>query len=218
LYEIFYICIYLHIIVWLFRTICFQRNRSNSNDSGTISEYSKFFWTFFQTSYRNNTETVRRAEGLVSYKRPGKMRWLYEVPEEQLLVTNGETLWLFDSLLENVTIQKLEKLTDGTALSFLLGLGDLQADFNRRLISQVLLTSPDALIVELEPKKAAANLSFIQLAVNPVTYNLQIIALMDQEGNYRTIELGSMHYNLVLEDNFFEFKVTQDMEVIEAGN
>ena len=173
---------------------------------------------FSQTSYRNNTETVRRAEGLVSYKRPGKMRWLYEVPEEQLLVTNGETLWLFDPLLENVTIQKLEKLTDGTALSFLLGLGDLQADFNRRLISQVLLTSSDALIVELEPKKAAANLSFIQLAVNPVTYNLQIIALMDQEGNYRTIELESMHYNLVLEDNFFEFKVTQDMEVIEAGN
>ncbi len=173
---------------------------------------------FSQTSYRNNTETVRRAEGLVSYKRPGKMRWLYEVPEEQLLVTNGETLWLFDPLLENVTIQKLEKLTDGTALSFLLGLGDLQADFNRRLISQVLLTSSDALIVELEPKKAAANLSFIQLAVHPVTYNLQIIALMDQEGNYRTIELESMHYNLVLEDNFFEFKVTQDMEVIEVGN
>ena len=173
---------------------------------------------FVQTSYRNNTETVRRAKGLVSYKRPGKMRWLYEVPEEQLLVTNGETLWLFDPLLENVTIQKLEKLTDGTALSFLLGLGDLQADFNRRLISQVLLTSPDALIVELEPKKAAANLSFIQLAVHPVTYNLQIIALMDQEGNYRTIELESMYYNLEIEDNFFEFKVTQDMEVIEAGN
>ena len=173
---------------------------------------------FVQTSYRNNTETVRRAEGLVSYKRPGKMRWLYEVPEEQLLVTNGETLWLFDPLLENVTIQKLEKLTDGTALSFLLGLGDLQEDFNRRLISQVFLTSPDALIVELEPKKAAANLSFIQLAVHPATYYLQIIALVDQEGNYRRIELESMHYNLVLEDNYFEFKVTEDMEVIEAGN
>ena len=97
-------------------------------------------------------------------------------------------------------------------------MGDLQADFNRRLISQVLLTSPDALIVELEPKKAAANLSFIQLAVHPVTYYLQKIALMDQEGNYRTIELESMQYNLMLEDNFFEFKVTQYMEVIEAGN
>ena len=173
---------------------------------------------FVQTSYRNNTETVRKAKGFVSYKRPGKMRWLYDAPEEQLLVTNGETLWLFDPLLENVSIQKLEKLNEGTALSFLLGLGDLEADFNRRVISQSLLTSQNALIVELEPKKAAANLSFIQLAVHPETYNLQKIALMDRQNNYRTIELGSMRYNIALGDNLFEFKVSQDMEVIKAGN
>ena len=173
---------------------------------------------FVQTSYRNNSESVRKAKGFVSYKRPGKMRWLYDAPEEQLLVTNGETLWLFDPLLENVSIQKLEKLTEGTVLSFLLGLGDLEADFNRRVISQFLLTSPDALIVELEPKKAAANLSFIQLAVHPVTYNLQKIALMDLQNNYRIIELESMRYNIALGDNLFEFKVTQDMEVIKAGN
>jgi len=81
---------------------------------------------FVQTSHRTNSENVpRKAEGTVSYKRPGKMRWLYAPPEEQLLVTNGDTLWLFDPLLENVTVQKLAKLTDGTALSFLLGLGDL---------------------------------------------------------------------------------------------
>ena len=174
---------------------------------------------FIQTSFRNNTEIARKAKGLVSYKRPGKMRWLYEAPEEQLLVTNGEILWLFDPLLENVTIQKLEKLTHGTALSFLLGLGDIQADFNQRVvISQVLFTSSEALIVELEPKKEAANLSFIQLAVHPVTYNLQKIALMDQQSNYRIIELESMSYNIALEDNFFEFKVTPDMEVIESVN
>ena len=173
---------------------------------------------FVQSSYRNNSETVRKAKGFVSYKRPGKMRWLYDVPEEQLLVTNGETLWLFDPLLENVSIQKLEKLTEGTVLSFLLGLGDLEADFNRRVISQFLLTSPDALIVELEPKKGAANLSFIQLAVHPVTYNLQKIALMDRQNNYRIIELESMRYNIALGDNLFEFEITNDMEVIEAGN
>ena len=173
---------------------------------------------FVQTSYRNNTESVRRAEGLVSYKRPGKMRWLYEVPEEQLLVTNGETLWLFDPLLENVTIQKLEKLTDGTALSFLLGLGDLQTDFKPREISLVLLDSLADLIVELKPKKTTANLSFIQLAVDPKTYNLQKIALMDQQGNYRTIKLELMSYNIELGENLFEFNVTQDMDVIEAGN
>jgi len=174
---------------------------------------------FVQTSHRTNSENVpRKAEGTVSYKRPGKMRWLYAPPEEQLLVTNGETLWLFDPLLENVTVQKLAKLTDGTALSFLLGLGDLNADFKRRKISKSLLENPDGLIVELVPNKQTANLAFIQLEVHPDTYNLQKIALMDQQGNYRTIALESINYNLVLEDKFFEFEVTPDMEIIEVGN
>ena len=174
---------------------------------------------FRQTSFRANSGSVpRKAEGEVSYKRPGKMRWLYEAPEEQLLVTNGETLWLYDTLLENVTIQKLEKLTDGTALSFLLGLGDLNEDFKRRKISKSLLKNQQGLIVELEPNKETANLAFIQLEVDPETYNLRTIALMDQQGNYRTIAFESMSYNLELEDKFFEFEVSAEMEVIEARN
>ena len=174
---------------------------------------------FIQPSHRADTETgPKKAEGLVSYKRPGKMRWLYEAPEEQLLVTNGQTMWLYDPLLENVTVQKLEKITEGTALSFLLGLGNLQADFIHREISKNLLSGQDGLIVELEPKKSTANLAFIQLNVHPETYNLQTIALMDQQDNYRTIQLMNMKYNLEIEDNFFEFTVTNDMEVIEAGN
>ena len=178
-----------------------------------------FSGRFIQTSHRVDTETgPKKAEGLVSYKRPGKMRWLYEAPEEQLLVINGQTMWLYDPLLENVTVQKLEKITEGTALSFLLGLGNLQADFIHREISKSLLIGKDGLIVELEPKKSTANLAFIQLNVHPETYNLQTIALMDKQDNYRTIQLMNMKYNLEIEDNFFEFTLTNDMEIIKAGN
>ena len=178
-----------------------------------------FSGRFIQSSHRADTETgPKKAEGLVAYKRPGKMRWLYEAPEEQLLVTNGQTMWLFDPLLENVTVQKLEKITEGTSLSFLLGLGNLQTDFIHREISKNLLIGKDGLIVELEPKKSTANLAFIQLNVHPETYNLQTIALMDQQNNYRTIQLKNVKYNLEIQDSYFEFKVTNDMEIIEAGN
>jgi len=178
-----------------------------------------FSGRFIQSSHRADTETgSKKAEGLVSYKRPGRMHWLYETPEEQLLVTNGKTMWLYDPLLENVTVQKLEKITEGTALSFLLGFGNLQTDFIHRGITKNLLNGQDGLILELEPKKSTANLAFIQLSVNPETYNLQTIALMDQQNNYRTIQLKNMKYNVEIQDSYFEFKVTNDMEIIEAGN
>ena len=178
-----------------------------------------FSGKFFQSSHRADTETgPKKAEGFVSYKRPGKMRWLYEAPEDQLLVTNGQTVWLYDQLLENVTVQKLEKITEGTALSFLLGLGDLQVDFTQRDISKNLIIGQEGLILELEPKKSTANLAFIQLNVHPETFNLQAIALIDQQDNYRIIKLMNMKYNLEIEDKFFEFTVTNDMEVISPGN
>ena len=146
------------------------------------------------------------------------MRWLYEAPEEQLLVTNGQTMWLYDPLLENVSVQKLDKITEGAALTFLLGFGNLKADFIRREITKNLLIEQEGLILELKPKNSTINLAFIQLNVDPETYNLKTIAMMDQQDNYRTIQLLNMKYNLVIEDKFFEFTVTNDMEVIETGN
>ena len=61
-------------------------------------------------------------------------------------------------------------------------------------------------------------LAFIQLEVDPKSYNLRTIVMMDQQGNYRTIALELMSYNLALEDKLFEFEVSDEIEVIEAGN
>jgi len=178
-----------------------------------------FSGKFVQNSYRIDLEMVpKKAEGIVSYKRPGKMRWHYSYPEEQLIVTNGEILWLFDPLLENVTVQKLEKIADGTALSFLLGLGDLNYDFEQRSVSESFSDLQDNLVVELIPKKDTANLSFIQLQVKTETYDLIRILLMDHQGNYRTIFLDSMKYNLEIENKLFEFQITEDIDVIEIGD
>jgi len=179
---------------------------------------SSFSGKFVQISFKRNTDIPpKKAKGRVSYKRPGKMRWLYSLPEEHLLVINGGTLWLFDPLLENVTVQKLEKIADGTALSFLLGIGDLNKDFRQREISRTFLQKQDDLTVELVPKKPNSNLAFIQLQVHPKKYDLKKILMMDKQENYSTIELNSLKYNIELEDKLFEFKITEDMEVIEAG-
>ena len=131
----------------------------------------------------------------MSFLRPGKMRWEYETPEEQLLVTDGETVWLYDPLLENVTVQQLSRITEVTALDFLLGVGDLTRDFLPRNLSSELLKTSGGLVVELEPKEKLANLEFIQLEVDPENHHLKTLLLMDRQGNYRTIHLKEIKYN-----------------------
>jgi outer membrane lipoprotein carrier protein len=65
----------------------------------------------FQQEDREPSGRVLTAKGKIAYRKPGQMRWEYAAPNEQLLVTDGTTVWLFDPLLENVTVQPLEGLT-----------------------------------------------------------------------------------------------------------
>ncbi len=83
----------------------------------------------FAQEDRQADGSVVRAAGEIAYVRPGRMRWDYEPPHEQLVVTDGQSVWLFDPLLDNVTVQPLEDVTQGTPLAFLLGVGNLQEDF-----------------------------------------------------------------------------------------
>ena len=179
-------------------------------------EISSFKGNFVQRNYTSQRSQPRTASGVVSYIRPGKMRWDYHKPDEQLLVTDGITLWLFDPLLENVTVQSLEKVTPGTPLAFLLGVGNLEQDFEQRPVTQKLIDNPEVLVVELKPENSIAALDFIQLAVNPETFDFNQIVLVDLQGNHRVIEFQDMQYNLSLDASQFHFEITPDMEVIHA--
>jgi outer membrane lipoprotein carrier protein len=168
---------------------------------------------FVQVDQRAEAEK-RRAQGSVRYKRPGRMRWHYESPDEQLLVTDGETLWLYDPLLENVTIQRIERVAPGTVLAFLLGVGDLESDFRPRPQTRKLLDSRQGVVLELMPRREMANLEFLQLEVHPQTSDLLALALVDGSGNVRTIRLEGMERNVELAEAEFVFEVTPDLEVI----
>ncbi len=52
------------------------------------------------------------AQGQVSsgnfvFQRPGRFRWVYTKPYEQVIVADGEQLFLFDKDLNQVTVKKL---------------------------------------------------------------------------------------------------------------
>ncbi len=180
-------------------------------------EISSFKGNFAQRNYTSQNDSPRTASGVVSFLRPGKMRWDYHPPNEQLLVTDGTTLWLFDPLLENVTVQALEKVTPGTPLEFLLGVGNLENDFEHRPVTRKLIENSEVIIVELKPKNSIATLDFIQLAINPETFDFQQIILADSQGNHRVIEFQTMEYNLTLDEEQFHFEITPGMEVIDAN-
>ena len=177
-------------------------------------EIASFSGSFSQKNYLVDQKEPKTATGVVAYVRPGKMRWNYDPPNEQLLVTNGNTVWLHDPILENVTIQELDEVAQGTVLSFFLGVGDLSKDFTSRPTTQNLIENKNLLTIELVPKNTLANIAYLQLGVSAKTYDLVQMVIIDQQDNYQVMEFHNLQYNKKMDLSIFEFEVTADMEVI----
>lgn len=167
----------------------------------------------FEQENRRTDGRVVKARGKIAYLKPGRMRWEYEPPNEQLLVTDGKTMWLHDPILDNVTVQPLADLTQGTPLAFLLGAGNLNADFRCRPFTQP--PPKDGLAyVELVPRKPIPTLAYIQLGADPDTAQIAALRMVDKQGNSRWVRFSQLRIDLPLSASQFTFEVTPEMEVI----
>src|SRR5690242_10909353 len=63
--------------------------------------------TFEQQAYDRNGKVVDRSSGRFAFARPGKFRWAYEKPRQQLLVADGTKLWIYDPDLQQVTVKRI---------------------------------------------------------------------------------------------------------------
>lgn len=93
-----------------------------------IGELASLRAQFMQTVTDADGRVLERAEGTMSLARPGRFRWDYRVPE-QLIVSDGTTVWFHDIGLEQVTIRPAAEMIVGTPAMLLSGTGDLKAEF-----------------------------------------------------------------------------------------
>lgn len=73
---------------------------------------------------------IQSSSGTMALARPGKFRWQYAAPSEQLIVTDGNTLWLYDQDLKQVTVRPAEEALQGTPAALLSQKKTLTETFN----------------------------------------------------------------------------------------
>ena len=54
-----------------------------------------------------NGKRPQQSTGVMMFSRPGKFRWQIERPYSQLLVGDGEKVWIYDPDLRQVTVKKM---------------------------------------------------------------------------------------------------------------
>jgi outer membrane lipoprotein carrier protein len=76
---------------------------------------------FTQTVADKNGHVTQQASGKMAFARPGKFRWDYSAPYEQVIVGDGDKLWLYDTDLNQVTVKPLGDVIAGTPAALLAG-------------------------------------------------------------------------------------------------
>ena len=84
---------------------------------------------FTQTVADRNGKVLREASGSFSISRPGKFRWTYVKPYPQLLVGDGQKVWIYDSDLNQVTIRPMDQTLSSTPAALLSGSQDFEKVF-----------------------------------------------------------------------------------------
>lgn len=69
------------------------------------------------------------SSGSFAFARPGKFRWAYLKPFEQVLVADGQRLWIYDKDLNQVTIRKLGSALGESPAAILFGDNALEKSF-----------------------------------------------------------------------------------------
>ncbi|MFX4324706.1 outer-membrane lipoprotein carrier protein LolA, partial [Acinetobacter baumannii] len=72
----------------------------------------------------------QNASGTMAFSRPGKFRWTYDRPYYQLLVGDGEKLWVHDRDLNQVTVKTLGDALASTPAALLAGRNELEKNFD----------------------------------------------------------------------------------------
>src|SRR4030066_369503 len=84
---------------------------------------------FTQEVLDQNGKRIQSASGIMQFQRPGKFRWTYRKPYEQLIVGDGEKFWLYDVDLNQVTVKKLDAALGSSPAALLSGSNEIERGF-----------------------------------------------------------------------------------------
>jgi outer membrane lipoprotein carrier protein len=84
---------------------------------------------FTQEVLDQNGKRIQSANGIMQFQRPGKFRWTYQKPYEQLIVGDGTRFWLYDIDLNQVTVKKLDAALGNSPAALLSGSNEIERGF-----------------------------------------------------------------------------------------
>ncbi len=163
---------------------------------------------FAQIIVDKNLKQLQQATGTMQFARPGKFRWEYEKPYEQLIVGDGSRLWVYDKDLNQVSVRKLDQALGDSPAALLAGSNEIE-----KIYSLANLGNQEGLDwLEAVPKSKENAFERIRLGFSQS--GLEAMELRDQFGQVTVIKFAAVERNPKLAPELFRFVPPKGADVI----
>jgi len=163
---------------------------------------------FAQMVLDRNMKQLQQATGTMQFSRPGKFRWEYDKPYEQIIVGDGARLWIYDKDLNQVTVRKLDRALGTSPAALLAGSNDIEKSY--------ILTNggnQDGLDwIEAVPRTKDTTFEKVRLGFSKS--GLEAMDLRDQFGQITVIKFSGIERNARLAADAFRFTPPKGADVI----
>ena len=150
----------------------------------------------------------RESTGTFAFQRPGKFRWVYEKPFEQLIVGDGEKFWVYDRDLNQVIVRKLDVALGSTPAALLAGDSALEKNFDLTDAGR----SNGLDYVEAKPRSPDTGFARVKIGLSD---NLpRAMELTDTFGNVTMLTFSQFERNPALDAAQFKIVPPQGADVI----
>ena len=176
---------------------------------------AQFSQTVTAPSKDGQAPRAKTSNGTFEFARPNRFRFNYAKPFQQTLVADGQTLWLHDVDLNQVTARKLSQVLQGTPAAVIAAATDLsglQADF--KLSAQP--ASEGLQWVLAEPRTPGGQIQNIKvgLRASPKGPELVSLDMLDSFGQRSVMRFAQFDANPALPAGSFEFKPPVGADVL----
>jgi chaperone LolA len=164
---------------------------------------------FTQEVQDKNGKRLQYSSGTMQFERPGKFRWEYRKPYEQLIVGDGKKFWMYDVDLEQVTVKRLDAALGSSPAALLSGSNEIERGFALKNIEE-----RDGLEwLQATPRSAETTFEKILMAFNAKS-ELVVMELHDAFGHRTVLRFTALKSNPSLSPERFRFTPPKGADVL----
>jgi outer membrane lipoprotein carrier protein len=164
--------------------------------------------SFTQTVADKNGRILQTANGEFLLQRPGKFRWTVAKPYKQLLVGDGQRVWVFDEDLNQVIVRRVGDALGATPAALLAGNQDVERAFTWKDMPMA-----DGLDW-LSATPISKETTFAEIRLGFDTRGLTALELYDAFGQKSVVRFANFERNPKLAADSFQFTPPKGADVV----